>query len=108
MSENTVRKYIRQLEEQELLFTEPTEIMTRAGQKRNRNLHHTLRPTQEVVNAYYDRQLARLEITVMRQKGSSGPRPACDRLGPLCAEVTAWAGYRHSVWGLCAAAPVID
>ena len=31
MSENTVRKYIRQLEEQELLFTEPTEIMTRAG-----------------------------------------------------------------------------
>ena len=45
MSENTVRKYIRQLEEQELLFTEPTEIMTRAGQKRNRNLHHTLRPT---------------------------------------------------------------
>ena len=40
MSENTVRKYIRQLEEQELLFTEPTEIMTRAGQKRNRNLHH--------------------------------------------------------------------
>lgn len=81
MSENTVRKYIRQLEEQELLFTEPTEIMTRAGQKRNRNLHHTLRPTQEVVNAYYDRQLARLEITVMRQKGSSGPSR----------HVTAWA-----------------
>lgn len=71
MSENTVRKYIRQLEEQELLFTEPTEIMTRAGQKRNRNLHHTLRPTQEVVNAYYDRQLARLEITVMRQKAAA-------------------------------------
>ena len=65
MSENTVRKYIRQLEEQELLFTEPTEIMTRAGQKRNRNLH------QEVVNAYYDRQLARLEITVMRQKAAA-------------------------------------
>ena len=71
MSENTVRKYIRQLEEQELLFTEPTEIMTRAGQKRNRNLHHTLRPTQEVVNAYSDRQLARLEITVMRQKAAA-------------------------------------
>ena len=71
MNENTVRKYIRQLEEQELLFTEPTEIMTRAGQKRNRNLHHTLRPTQEVVNAYYDRQLARLEITVMRQKAAA-------------------------------------
>ena len=71
MSENTVRKYIRQLEERELLFTEPTEIMTRAGQKRNRNLHHTLRPTQEVVNAYYDRQLARLEITVMRQKAAA-------------------------------------
>lgn len=71
MSENTVRKYIRQLEERELLFTEPTEIMTRAGQKRNGNLHYTLHPTQEVVNAYYDRQLARLEITVMRQKAAA-------------------------------------
>lgn len=107
MSENTVRKYIRQLEEQELLFTEPTEIMTRAGQKRNRNLHHTLRPTQEVVNAYYDRQLARLEITVMRQKAAAA-QAGMGPPGPLCAEVTAWAGYRHSVWGLCAAAPVID
>ena len=73
MSENTVRKYIRQLEERELLFTEPTEIMTRAGQKRNGNLHYTLHPTQEVVNAYYDRQLARLEITVMGQKAAAAP-----------------------------------
>ena len=73
MSENTVRKYIRQLEEQELLFTEPTEIMTRAGQKRNGNMNYTLHPTQEVVNAYYDRQLARLEITVMRQKAAAAP-----------------------------------
>ena len=107
MSENTVRKYIRQLEEQELLFTEPTEIMTRAGQKRNRNLHHTLRPTQEVVNAYYDRQLARLEITVMRQKAAAaqaGMRPP----GPQCAEVTAWAGSRRSVWGLLGAGAGIE
>ena len=107
MSENTVRKYIRQLEEQELLFTEPTEIMTRAGQKRNRNLHHTLRPTQEVVNAYYDRQLARLEITVMRQKAAAAPARLLPP-GPRCGGVEAWAGDTPSVLGLCGAATGFD
>ena len=29
MSENTVRKYIRQLEERELIATEPTEVITK-------------------------------------------------------------------------------
>ena len=68
MSQNTARKYIRQLEERELLFTEPTEITTRAGQKRNGNLLYTLHPIQEVVDAYYDRQLAQLEITAAHQR----------------------------------------
>ena len=68
MSENTVRKYIRQLEERGLLFTELTEITTRAGQKRNGNLLYTLRPIQEVVDAYYDRQLEQLEITAAHQR----------------------------------------
>ena len=38
MSENTVRKYIRQLEERGLIVTEPTEVITKAGEKRNGNL----------------------------------------------------------------------
>ncbi len=38
MSENTVRKYIRRLEERGLIATEPTEVITKTGEKRNGNL----------------------------------------------------------------------
>lgn len=49
MSENTVRKYIRQLEERGIITAEPTEGITKAGGKRNGNLRFTLRPIQEVM-----------------------------------------------------------
>ena len=45
MSENTVRKYIRQLEERGLITTEPTEVITKSSGRRNGNLLFTLRPT---------------------------------------------------------------
>ena len=57
MSENTVRKYIRQLEERGLITTEPTEVLTKSSGRRNGNLLFTLRPIQEVIDQYYDRQL---------------------------------------------------
>ena len=62
MSENTVRKYIRQLEERGIIATEPTEIITKAGEKRNGNLLFTLRPVQEVINEHYARQMYELEL----------------------------------------------
>ena len=65
MSENTVRKYTLCLG---LISTEPTEITTRAGQKRNGNLLYTLRPIQEVIDEHYDRQLEQLEISAARQR----------------------------------------
>ena len=68
MSENTVRKYTLCLEERGLISTEPTEITTRAGQKRNGNLLFTLRPIQEVIDEHYDRQLEQLEISAARQR----------------------------------------
>ena len=68
MSENTVRKYIRQLEERELIATEPTEVITQAKGKRNGNLLFTLRPIQEVVDEYYARQLENVELAVERQR----------------------------------------
>lgn len=68
MSENTVRKYTQCLEERGLISTEPTEITTRAGQKRNGNLLYTLRPIQEVIDEHYDRQLEQLEISAARQR----------------------------------------
>ena len=71
MSENTVRKYIRQLADREFLFTEQTEITTRASQRRNGNLLYTLRPTLEIVSEYYSRQMERLEITAARQRAAA-------------------------------------
>ena len=68
MSENTVRKYTLCLEERGLISTEPTEITTRAGQKRNGNLLYTLRPIQEVIDEHYDRQMDELDLTTERQR----------------------------------------
>ena len=102
MSENTVRKYTLCLEERGLISTEPTEITTRAGQKRNGNLLYTLRPIQEVIDEHYDRQLEQLEISAARQRTTTGQHvTACE---PLCAEMVVWAGYstlapQSAVWG---------
>ena len=68
MSENTVRKYTLCLEERGLISTEPTDITTRAGQKRNGNLLYTLRPIQEVIDEHYDRQMDELDLTTERQR----------------------------------------
>ena len=68
MSENTVRKYIRQLEERGIITAEPTEVITKAGEKRNGNLRYTLRPIQEVMDEYYARQMEELELAAERQR----------------------------------------
>jgi len=59
------------LEERGLLSTEPTEVVTATGQKRNGNLRYTLRPVQEWIAAHYDRQLEQLEMTTARQKAAA-------------------------------------
>ena len=64
MSENTVHKYIRRLEERGLLSAEPTTVLTKTSEKRNGNLRFTLLPTQEVVDQYYAGQLAKLELAM--------------------------------------------
>ena len=68
MSENTVRKYIRRLEERELITTEPTEVVTKTGEKRNGNLLFTLRPIGEVIDDHYASQLEELELAAERQR----------------------------------------
>ena len=68
MSENTVRKYIRQLEERGLIATEPTEVITKYHGKRNGNLRFTLRPAHEVAKEFYDRQLEEVELAAERQR----------------------------------------
>ena len=71
MSENTVRKYIRQLEERGLITTELTEVITKTGEKRNGNLLFTLRPIQEVIDQHYARQLEELELATERQRAAT-------------------------------------
>ena len=44
LSQNTIRKHIRSLEERSLLVTEPTMVTTKDGCKRNGNLRFTIRP----------------------------------------------------------------
>ena len=68
MSENTVRKYIRRLEERGLIVTESTEVITKSSGRRNGNLLFTLRPIGEVIDQHYDRQLAELELATERQR----------------------------------------
>ena len=68
MSENTVRKYIRQLEERGLITAEPTEVITKTGEKRNGNLLFTIRPIQEAVEQFYQQQLEKISLDIQREK----------------------------------------
>ena len=60
MSANTITKYIRQLEEKQLIDVESTKVRTKRGEVRNGTLQFTIRPIQEAVNYHLERQLAGL------------------------------------------------
>ena len=60
MSANTVAKYIRQLEEKQLIDVEPTKVRMKSGEVRNGTLQFTIRPIQEAVNYHLERQFAGL------------------------------------------------
>ena len=75
MSSNTVRKYVRQLEEKGFIVTEHTKIRTQAGEARNGTLLYTLRPIREPVKQLRDRQwedskreLERVRVERLREK----------------------------------------
>ena len=61
MCENTVRKYVLSLEEKGLIRTEPTTITTKDGRIRNGSLLYTIRPIQEALEIFYQRQLTRAD-----------------------------------------------
>ena len=61
MCENTVRKYVFSLEEKGLICTEPTTITTKDGRVRNGSLRYTIRPIQEALEIFYQRQLMRAD-----------------------------------------------
>ena len=67
MSENTVRKYVCQLREKELITVEPTTVITRDGRKRNGSSRYTIRPFRDALAAYHRRKLDQLEAQTARQ-----------------------------------------
>ena len=68
LSPNTIRKHIRSLEERGLLVTEPTQVTTKDGRKRNGNLRFTIRPIQFALQQDYDRQMQKLDEDMARRK----------------------------------------
>ena len=70
MSTNTVRKYVRMLEERGLITTEPASSTTKGGQKRNENLLFTIHPIQETVEQFYQQQLEKIPLNIQRKKAS--------------------------------------
>ena len=68
MSNNTVRKYVQELEERGLIVTEHTKIITKNGIKKNGSLLYTIIPLQEVMEQHYEQQFNALERTTERRK----------------------------------------
>ena len=68
MSTNTVQKYIFELADKGFITIEPTSIITKSGQKRNGSHRYTIRPIQEVVELYHQRQLRRMEQNLARSR----------------------------------------
>lgn len=68
MSRNTVSKYVKQLEEKQLIRTEPTEVRTANGMKRNGNLLYTILPIEQAKNLYLEQQLQRTACQQAHEK----------------------------------------
>lgn len=68
MSRNTVCKYVRLLEERELIATESTAVHTSQGKKLNGNLLYTILPIEQAKQHFYKRQLEDLHRTIAEDK----------------------------------------
>ncbi len=73
MSANTVRKYVCELEDCQLISTENTTVTTKVGLKRNSNLLYTIRPIQLALDQFYEQQLAQMDTTAERQQVATAP-----------------------------------
>ena len=68
MSKNTVRKYVKSLEDKQLISTQPTTIIKKDGHKQNGSLLYTILPIDQAVNYYYEQQMIKLEEDVQRKQ----------------------------------------
>lgn len=70
LSPKTVKKYVGKLVDKGLISTENTTVITKKGIKRNGSLRYTIRPIQEAVELYHQRQLRKLELDAARWKAA--------------------------------------
>ena len=68
MSVNTVKKYVEELVDKGLIYTENTTIINHDGKKRNGSLLYILRPIQEAMELYYERQMTKLKQTAALER----------------------------------------
>ncbi len=68
MSANTVRKHVRGLEEKHLIYTEPTSVITKKGEKRNGTLLYTLRPIQEAIDFMWEQERMQAEQELLKME----------------------------------------
>jgi len=85
MSANTVRKYVSELEDKQLIRAEPTTIITKDGRKRNGTLRYQIRPIQEAVDHYHEQQLHQLEVDVERLRVQACLSRVCALQEPISA-----------------------
>ena len=64
----TVAKYVRELEDKCLIYTEPTEVILKDGKKRNGNLKYTIRPIQDAIEHYHNEQMKNVNEVAARAK----------------------------------------
>ena len=67
-SNNTVRKYVLELEAVGLIATNRTVVLDANGKERNGSLRYTILPVQNAVELYHQRQLAALDAAAERQR----------------------------------------
>jgi hypothetical protein len=67
-SKGTVAKYVRELEDKCLIYTEPTEVILKDGKKRNGNLKYTIRPIQDAIEHYHYEQMKSVNEVAARAK----------------------------------------
>ena len=67
-SKGTVAKYVRELEDKCLIYTEPTEVILKDGKKRNGNLKYTISPVQDALEHFYHEQMQENALAMQREK----------------------------------------
>ena len=68
LSRNTVARHVASLEEKGLIKTQPTEIVTKDGERRNGTLLYTILPIEDAIRRHHEEQVRRAGEECARRK----------------------------------------